>query len=98
MTYGPDGNLYVTAYDSHEICRYHGITGEFLDVFVHAESGGLRQPYGLTFGPDGNLYVCSHLTNEVKRYNGKTGAFMDTFAAGNGLSGPTHLVFCVRGR
>ena len=56
LTFGPDGNLYVTS-RTNNVLRYSGTTGAFLDVF--ASGGGLEDPAGLVFGPDGNLYVSS---------------------------------------
>jgi len=34
LAFGPDGNLYVASQMTHEILRYNGITGAFIDVFV----------------------------------------------------------------
>src|SRR5688572_21287798 len=56
LTFGPDGNLYVTSQFTHEVLRYDGRTGAFLGAFVPARAGGLLSPSGLTFGPDGHLY------------------------------------------
>ena len=67
--------------------------GDFLGIFVQAQSGGLDGPGGLVFGPDGHLYVSSFFSDEVLRYNGVTGAFIDVFASGGGLSEPFGLVF-----
>jgi streptogramin lyase len=83
VTFGPDGNLYVTGLSQSTtnlggILRYDGTTGAFIDTFVPAGSGGLGSPYGITFGPDGNLYV-SGMSGNILRFNGKTGAFIDTF-------------------
>ncbi len=73
--------------------RYDGKTGAFLGAFVPKGSGGLRGPYSIAFGPDGNLYVNSFSTNQVLRYDARSGAFLGVFASGNGLLGPTYLVF-----
>jgi DNA-binding beta-propeller fold protein YncE len=77
MTFGPDGNLYVAGFYSHNILRYNGATGAFMDVFIPQGSGGLGTPAHLTFGPDGNLYI-----DGGARYDGKTGTFMGIFAQG----------------
>lgn len=80
--FGPDGNLYVASFDSDEILRFDGVTGEYIDVFVTAGSGGLNGPdAGTTFGPDGNLYVPSFFNNRVIRYDGTSGASLGVFAA-----------------
>ncbi|MGP1371282.1 MAG: Vgb family protein [Almyronema sp.] len=103
LTFGPDGNLYVSSGNDNAtptvepsaILRFDGITGEFIDVF--ATSPTLNRPYGNAFGPDGNLYVASFLSDEILRYDGVTGEFIDVFATGNGLpgglNGPNDLLF-----
>lgn len=98
LTYGPDGNLYVSSGDntSGQILRYDGQTGAFLGVFNQGD--GLARPYGSAFGPDGNLYVSSFRSDQIVRYDGSTGAFLDVFASGNGtaaglLNGPNNLHF-----
>ncbi|MBF2073091.1 MAG: nuclear transport factor 2 family protein [Synechococcales cyanobacterium C42_A2020_086] len=91
ITYGPNGDLYVTSSDAvdrtrgNEILVYDGVSGEFKGVFgqaTNAESG-LLNPTGIKFGPDGNLYVASAFTSQVLRYNGETGEFMGVYATRN---------------
>ncbi len=84
-TFGPDGNLYVASHDTDEVLRFAATTGELIDVFVGAGSGGLDGPWAMTFGPNDILYVTGRFSNNVLRYNGTTGAFIDEFvAAGSG--------------
>ena len=62
LTFGPDGNLYVSSSLSDQILTYDGGTGAFISAFVTDSNGaifGLDTPRGLIFGPDGNLYVAS---------------------------------------
>lgn len=97
LTFGPDGNLYITSGDetSGAILRFDGKTGDFLGRFD--QGGTLFRPYGLAFGPDNKAYVSSFRTDEILRYNALTGEFIDIFAAGtgtaNGLNGPNDLLF-----
>jgi streptogramin lyase len=42
VLFGPDGNLYVSSYDTGQVLRYDGSTGDFIDVF--ASGGGLANP------------------------------------------------------
>ena len=44
LTFGPDGNLYVTSSLNDQVLRYDGSTGAFLDAFVPSGSGGLGWP------------------------------------------------------
>lgn len=97
LTFGPDGNLYVSSHDSQAVLRYDGTTGAFLGAFVPPGSGGLDTPFGLLFGPDGkndgkeDLYVSSDqisgfsfssaTNSQVLRYDGTTGAFLGIFVA-----------------
>jgi DNA-binding beta-propeller fold protein YncE len=61
LTFGPDGNLYVSdasGLDSGPILRFQGPSGPtpgaFMDAFVPSGTGGLLSPSGLLFGPDRN--------------------------------------------
>ena len=91
LSFGPDGNLYVSSIDTDEVLRFDGETGEFIDVFASGNS--IDGPTFVTFGPDNNLYVSSNLTNEVFRFDGKTGEFIDVIASENGLESTTGLLF-----
>lgn len=88
-----DGLLYVTSRDSHQVMRFNASTGEFVDIFVPAGSGGLNGAHGITIGPDDNLYVVSRNTNAVIRYNGLTGDYDTVFTTGSNLDVPTDVFF-----
>jgi len=92
MAFGPDGNLYVASSGSHEVIRYDGTTGAFIDVFVSSRSGGLGNTEDVGFGPYGDLYVTSFYSDNVLRYHGRTGEFAEVLAAGDGLNHPTYLL------
>lgn len=89
LSFGPNGNLYVTTMQDSAVYELDRSTGAVAAVFGAGLNGGA----GLVFGPDGNLYVSSFYTNQVMEYNGTTGAFMGTFASGGGLIYPEGLAF-----
>jgi WD40 repeat protein len=95
LTFGPNGNLFVTSGGNSEVLEYDGNTGTLVTTFVGAGSGGLNGPNGLTFGPNGNLFVSSTANNEVLEYDGSTGAFVTTFvtSGSGGLDGSSFLLF-----
>jgi hypothetical protein len=103
LTFGPDGNLYISQkpgadYITSTVLRYNGTTGDFIDVFVPPGSGSVNTATAIRFGRDGNLYVADFndgiaSSGDVKRFNGTTGAFIDAFTSGYGMSHPSGLTF-----
>lgn len=87
LTFGPDGNLYLSGDGSKNILKYDGTTGAFISVFVPSGSGGMGTPWGTTFGSDGHFYVVNaaaasvHPTDGVFKFDGTTGAFLGQFAS-----------------
>jgi hypothetical protein len=93
VTFGPDGNLYVSCLnsglgtDSGTINRYEGPSGtspgQFIDTFVPTGDGGTEYPRSPMFDSQGRLYVTDGPLNEVLRYEGPNdanpGAFLDTY-------------------
>jgi len=92
LTFGPDGNLYVSSggdsglnlfdplYPQNSAVLKYSSTGDFLGI---AASGfGLTRPYGNAFGADGSLYVSSFRTNQILRYD-VNGSFLGVFASDN---------------
>lgn len=96
-----NGTVYVASSYTDEVLRYDAITGDFVDVFVSAGSGGIDHPDGMQFGPDSNddgkpeLYVTGWLSHNVVRYDGATGTPLGTYvdSGSGGLSAPFSLAF-----
>ena len=81
LTYGPDGNLYVSDYNNSSVLIYDGVTGDFIETFIPSGSNGLISPETIAFGPDGDLYIAGLDGNGVRRYDGETGEFRDVVVA-----------------
>ncbi|QDU59615.1 tRNA3(Ser)-specific nuclease WapA precursor [Planctomycetes bacterium Pan216] len=73
LSYGPDGNLYVSDAGNDRVLRYTP-SGTFLDVF--ASGGGLDSSHGLVFGSHGVLYVAGFLSDDVHQFDATTGAWL----------------------
>jgi Metallo-peptidase family M12B Reprolysin-like len=82
----PSSNIYITSAGTDEVLRYDRFTGEFMDAFVTAGSGGLDEPSCLAFLPSAEWLVCSRGTGEVLRY-AANGAFIDVFLSAADLGG-----------
>jgi sugar lactone lactonase YvrE len=87
---GPDGLLYVASEGTDSIQRYHPDSGEFIDNFVTAGSGGLDGPTGMTWNSLGQLIVPSFNNDRILKYDAQTGASLGTLvtSGSNGLNGP----------
>jgi hypothetical protein len=49
LTFGPNGDLFVSSIGTNSVLEYNGTTAAFVGTF--ASGGGLFGPIGLTFGP-----------------------------------------------
>jgi len=85
---GPDGLLYVAAYNIASITRFDLRTGASAGTFVPSGSGGLSGPLHLLFLADGTLLVSSLGNNRVLRYSSQ-GVPMGRFDSGaTAMDGP----------
>lgn len=86
LSFGPEGDLYVSSSLTNQILRYDGKTGEFRSVAVEHEE--LAQPFSLIFDAEGRMLVSSK--NRVLRFD-RDGAFLGVSAEGGGLTQPIGL-------
>jgi hypothetical protein len=75
----------------NSVLRFRLHTGDFIDEFVSAGSGGLSNPAGMAFGLDENFYIASAGTSKVLQYHGRTGQFIKPFCTVEGA--PRGLTF-----
>jgi hypothetical protein len=93
LTFGSDGNPYVSSTNTNSVLRYNGTTGAFLGTFIQPNAGGLSSPGEFLFA-NGSVYVASQSSNEVLRYDATTGAFIEAAVSANsgGLDRPIGLL------
>ena len=81
LTFGPDGNLYVSSVASGAVLRYSGTNGSFLGAFTQGPA--------MAFAADmdwhnGSLFVSDFTGNgHVNRYDATTGAYLGQFTTDN---------------
>ncbi len=85
--------LFVSSRNTNSVKRFNGETGEYLDDFVIAGSGGLSAPQEVRFGTDGNLLVSGRGDTHILEYDGQTGTFIGNFTSGYDLDNPTKMTF-----
>src|SRR5207237_1444786 len=86
----------VTTHSGDNVIRYDA-DGTFVDEFVPARSGRLREARDFTYGPDGHLHVVhAHESRSgVLPLHGRTGAFIDHFVrpGSGGLKKPSQFAW-----
>src|SRR4030095_9226466 len=79
LSFGPDGNLYVSNGFGDSISLFDGATGASLGFFVAPGAYGLDAPIGFAFSRSEDLYVASFPTNTIFRFEGGSGSLVSTF-------------------
>ena len=71
ITFGPNGDIYVSSRISNAVVRINGTSGEIEGVYIEEDiSGGILSPKGIAFGPDDNLYLVDSSGRRVLRFAG----------------------------
>ena len=84
LTFGPNGNLFVSngspasgvTNNNYGVLEFDATTGDFITTYVAPGAGGLDIPRGLAFDQDGRLYVADSGTNAIHRYDSQ-GNYLD---------------------
>jgi sugar lactone lactonase YvrE len=88
ITFGPDGNLYISSANNGEIVKFDVTTNQYDDFATSGLSGNI----GLSWGPhDGNLYVSSSGDNKIQKFD-DAGNYQSQFI-GTGITSPQGLVW-----
>ena len=103
LTFGPDGNLYVTSFradatDTDRILVLSGTTGQLQHEIDLDSAGGDRAfAQAILFGPGGDLFVPisgnGPDTGAVRRYEITTDTYTNFVAPGGPLGSPWYLTF-----
>ena len=87
MTFGPNGNLYVSQWGQQQmtVARFSRTGG-----FLREATDTIDRPMGHAWDDAGNLYVASFGAADVRRYTPQ-GEFIDVFIDSQHLQGPVNL-------
>jgi DNA-binding beta-propeller fold protein YncE len=89
MLFGPDGQLYIPAFDGDSVLRMNPASGQ-LSTFIQPGAGGLLRSRGILFETTGDgILITSEGSNQVLRYR-RDGSFDRVFAE---LSRPTGIAY-----
>ena len=91
LTFGPNGNLFVSDVDALAVVEFDGTTGAPLGTFTSGLA--MPSPTKLTFGPTGNLFVIGGTNHRIVEFDGGTGALIGIFATMVGNDIASDLIF-----
>ncbi len=102
LTFGPNGNLFVSnglpvaaiTNNNYGVLEYDATSGNFITTYIAQGAGGLDIPRGLAFDQEGRLYVADFGTNAIHRYDSQ-GNYLDdpVTSSASSLQVPIGMVF-----
>jgi DNA-binding beta-propeller fold protein YncE len=106
LTFGPNGNLFVSnasplsgvTNNNYGVLEFDATTGNFITTYVAQGAGGLDIPRGLAFDQGGRLYVADFGTNAIHRYDSQ-GNYLDdpVSSSASSLQVPIGMTFDAQG-
>lgn len=90
ITFGPDGNLYVSVLNTDRVLRFDGKTGASMGLFT--APGAVTSARNVNFGPDGNFYVADGMVDKIYRF-APGGDFIDVFIQDPAINGLLSFTF-----
>jgi DNA-binding beta-propeller fold protein YncE len=107
LTFGPNGNLFVSnaspsvsglINNNYGVLEFDATTGNFITTYVAQGAGGLDIPRGLAFDQEGRLYVADFGTNAIHRYDSQGNYLDDPVSSSvSSLQVPIGMVFDAQG-
>ncbi len=82
--------VYVSDRLDNAVNKYE-LNGDFIEVFIEADAGGISNPQDMVFLPNGTVLLTGLGNENIKQYNGQTGAYLGEYSSGYALQGPTRM-------
>ncbi len=90
IVFSQDTEVFASDRGNNAVNKYD-IDGNFIEVFIDPNSGGLSNPQDIVFHPDGSVLISGFLNNAILQYDGNTGNFMGEFSSNYSLQGATRM-------
>lgn len=84
LLFDDNGDLLVLSWATHEVLKYDGITGNFIEVVVPECAAGLKNPQDIVYNNEGDLLVTGRGCDCVIAVDGETGDISQFVPPGSG--------------